>query len=72
LDVGNGWLYPSNDIFSEIYINDIYGLQLSHEIIESLKNTKNTGNSKPCVIKMITMEIMNDFDSVLQFKLIAK
>lgn len=58
--------------FSEKYINDIYGLQISNEIIESIKNTKNTGKSKPCIFKMTTMKIMNDFDNVLQFKLIAK
>jgi hypothetical protein len=58
--------------FSEKYINEVYGLEISKNIKEVLENTKNTGRSKPCIFKITNEDVLKDFNTVMQFKLIAK
>lgn len=58
--------------FPEKYINDIYGLNISKELIKSIKDTKNSGKSKPCIFKLLTKKDLIDFNSIMQFKMIAK
>ncbi len=58
--------------FPERYINEIYGLNISKELIELIKKTKNSGKSKPCIFKLTRKKDLIDFDTILQFKLIAK
>ena len=57
--------------FPEKYVEDIYGLDLSQNTIEHIKNTSNTGKSKPCIFEMKSSSILKDFSKLMQFKLIA-
>jgi len=57
--------------FPEKYVEDIYGLDLSQKTIEHIKNTSNTGKSKPCIFEMKSSSILKDFSKLMQFKLIA-
>ena len=57
--------------FPEKYVEDIYGLDLSQKAIEHIKNTGNTGKSKPCIFEMKSSSILKDFSKLMQFKLIA-
>lgn len=58
--------------FPEKYIDDVYGIDISEDVVNRIKNTKNTGKSKPCIFKIRNKEILKDFSKVMQFKLIAK
>lgn len=71
MSVWNGYI-QATIYFPERYIDDIYGLDISEGTIESIKNTKNTGKSKPCVFKMVHTKTLADFTSVMQFKLQSK
>ncbi len=57
--------------FPEKYINDIYGLDIKKETKEYIKETSNTGKSKPCIFEMKNADVLVDFSKVMQFKLIA-
>jgi len=56
----------------EKFINDINGLKISNEVRELIKNSKNTGKSKPCIFKITKKENLDDFTSIMQFKINAK
>ena len=66
LDSGKATIY-----FPEKYINDIYGLDIKKETKEYIKETSNTGKSKPCIFEMKNADVLVDFSKVMQFKLIA-
>lgn len=58
--------------FPEKHIEDIYTLDLSEATKEKIRQTKNTGKSKPCIFEIQNNEILNDFNKVMQFKLTTK
>ena len=58
--------------FPERYLTDIYGLDISDGTKDRIRNTKNVGKSKPCVFEIVNRDVLKDFMSVMQFKLIAK
>lgn len=67
----NGYMQATIYI-PEKYIDDVYGLELSKAALDSIKQTKNTGKSKPCIFRITSDGALEDFQSVMQFKLIAK
>lgn len=54
------------------YIDDVYGLDLGKATIKKIRETPNTGTSKPCVFDFRDESTLDDFGTVMQFKLIAK
>ena len=58
--------------FPEKYINEIYKLDISKEMIQKIKNTNNTGKSKPCIFEIRNTKILKDINKIIQFKIIAK
>ena len=54
------------------YLDDILGLKISAETRESIMNTKNVGKSKPCTFEIRNKKILNDFEEVMKFKMVAK
>lgn len=58
--------------FPEKYINDIYGLEITEKAKDTMKNTRNTGKSKPCIFEVRTEEVLKDFSTVMQFKVMTK
>lgn len=54
------------------YIDDVYGLDLAPSTMKKIRETKNTGASKPCIFEIRDESALGDFSRVIQFKLIAK
>lgn len=55
--------------FPQAHIEALYGLELSEETMEKLRDQKNTGKSKGCVFEMRNKAALKDFSKVLQLKL---
>ena len=58
--------------FPEKYIDGIYELDISEEMKEKIRETKNIGKSKPCIFEIRNKNVLEDFNKVMQFKIIAK
>ncbi len=58
--------------FPAKYIEALYGLDLSEARIEKIRQTKNTGTSKPCIFEVRSVEVLPEFETVMRFKLKAK
>jgi hypothetical protein len=58
--------------FPERYIDEIYKLDIRKEMKDKIRKTKNVGKSKPCIFKIRNKKILEDFNKVMQFKLITK
>lgn len=56
----------------EKYIDQIYTLDISEERKQIIRDTKNTGKSKPCTFEVRTVDIMDDFNTLMQFKVKLK
>ena len=54
------------------YINEIYALDISEEMKGKFKKTKNVGKSKPCIFEIRNKDVLEDFNKVMQFKILAK
>ena len=54
------------------YVDDVYGLDLGKATMKKIRETKNTGTSKPCIFEIRDESALGDFSRVMQFKLIAK
>jgi hypothetical protein len=58
--------------FPEKYIEPILGLDISEKQKKKIRITKNTGKSRPCIFEVKTADILEDFNTVMQFKFKAK
>ncbi len=58
--------------FPEKYIERIYTLNISEERKEKIRQTKNTGKSKPCIFEIRNQDVLEDLTKVMQFKIIAR
>ncbi len=56
----------------EKHIEQIYTLNISEERKRKIRNTKNTGKSKPCIFEVRTPDVLDDFNTVMQFKMTLK
>lgn len=52
----------------EKYIDQIYMLDISEERKQKIRDTKNTGKSKPCIFEVRTVDVLDDFNTLMQFK----
>jgi hypothetical protein len=58
--------------FPEKYIDDIYSLDITPKTKDYIKNTRNSGKSKPCIFEMKTSSVPKDFSKIMQLKLKTK
>ncbi len=58
--------------FPEKYIDDIYSLDITPKTKDYIKNTRNSGKSKPCIFEMKTSSVPKDFSKIMQLKLKRK
>lgn len=58
--------------FPDRYINDLYGLHISNELLESIKNAINTGKSKQRIFKLANSDDSIDFTGIMHFKPMAE
>lgn len=56
----------------EKYVNGVYQLDIREERKEKIRQTKNTGRSKPCIFEIRDTDVLEDFEKVMEYKLIAK
>jgi hypothetical protein len=56
----------------ERLMDNVYALDISDDIKEKIRNTKNVGKSKPCIFEIRNSDILEDFNKVMQFKITAK
>ena len=58
--------------FPEKYIEGIYQLPISEELKEKIRQTQNSGKSKPCIFQFRSAESLDDFSMVMQYKIASK
>ncbi len=58
--------------FPEKYIHDICSLDINQKTKDYIKNTRNSGKSKPCIFEMKTSSVPKDFSKIMQLKLKTK
>lgn len=58
--------------FPEKNMDQVYALDISEERKQIFRNTKNTGKSKPCTFEVRTTGILEDFNTLMQFKIKLK
>jgi hypothetical protein len=58
--------------FPEKYIDVIYKLDIPEARKKKIRETKNTGMSKPCIFEIRGPEVLEEFNQVMQFKIGAK
>ena len=58
--------------FPEKYIDQIYVQDISEERKQIIRDTKNTGKSKPCTFQVLSTDILGDFNTLMQFKIKLK
>jgi hypothetical protein len=58
--------------FPERMIAQVIALKLSSATVSKIKSTKSVGKSKPCIFEIRNAEILKDFSTVMQFKLLTK
>ena len=58
--------------FPEKYINGIYILDISEKMKAKIRKTKNVGKSKPCIFEIRDKDILQDFECVMQYKILSK
>ena len=56
----------------ERIIEDVYSLPIREETKERIQATKNVGKSKPCLFEIRNQKILQDLDTVMQFKIEKK
>lgn len=50
----------------------VYALDISEERKIKIKETKNVGKSKPCIFEVYSSDVLEEFNTVMQFKMTAK
>ncbi len=58
--------------FPEKYIDPVYKLDISEEIKETFRSTKNVGKSKPFIFNISDENILKDLEKVLIYKIGCK
>jgi len=58
--------------FPEKYIDQIYTRNISEERKQIIRDTKNSGKSKPCTFEVKTTGILGDFNTLMQLKIKLK
>ena len=58
--------------FPEKYIDALFSLDISEARKTIIRETKNTGKSKPCTFEIRDSSVLEDFAKVMKFKLTAK
>jgi len=56
----------------EKHIDKIYALEISEACKDKIRNTKNTGTSKPCIFEVRDTAVLKDFTQVMLFKIKTK
>lgn len=56
----------------EKYIDAIYKLEISEARKQKIRDTKNTGTSKPCIFEIHSTDVLEEFNKVMQFKIASK
>ncbi len=56
----------------EKYIDAIYRLEISEARKQKIRDTKNTGTSKPCIFEIRNTDTLEEFKKVMQFKIATK
>ena len=58
--------------FPEKYTDGIYQLDISDDLKEKIKSTKNTGKSKGCTFEIKDSKVLKEFNIIMQYKLSIK
>ncbi len=58
--------------FPEKYIDKVFELDISEALKDNFRSTKNAGKSKPCTFQIGDESILNDFGTVMKYKIECK
>ena len=53
----------------ERHIEDVLSMDISNEIKEKIKNTKNIGKSRPCIFEVRDIIILDDIEKIMNYKI---
>jgi hypothetical protein len=56
----------------ERLLEQVLSLPIGKEVKERIEKTKNVGKSKPCIFEIRDRSLLDDLDTVIQFKISAK
>lgn len=54
--------------FPEKYLQQVYSLAISKEVMDKIQATTYVGKSKPCIFEIRNAEILKDFEAVMKLK----
>jgi hypothetical protein len=58
--------------FPEKIMDSVYALDFSEDRKQKIRDTKNTGKSKACTFEIKTTDVLDDFNTLMQFKIKLK
>ena len=58
--------------FPERSMEEVYQLEIGEDRKEKIRQTKNVGKSKPCIFEVRSIDVLPDFEKVMQFKISQK
>jgi hypothetical protein len=58
--------------FPEKFIDQIYSLDISEDRKEYFRRSKNMGKSRACTFEIRTIDVLDDFNKVMQVKITTK
>lgn len=53
-------------------IDNVYALEISEETKQKIDSTKDIGKSKPCIFEIRDDSFLEDFEKVMQYKIMCK
>jgi len=58
--------------FPEKYIDEVYKLEISSEMLDKIRQTKKTGKSLPCIFEIRNITVLDDIKKTIEFKIKTK
>jgi len=58
--------------FPEKYLDKVYELDISEDVKNKIRSTKNVGKSKPCILEIRDEKILPDLEKIMILKLECK
>lgn len=58
--------------FPEKYLQQVYSLEISRDVLDKIQSTTYVGKSKPCIFEIRNDGILTDFEAVMKLKIACK
>jgi len=58
--------------FPKRLLDEVYALEICEETKQKIETIKDVGKSKPCIFEIRDEKILDDFEKVMQYKIVSK